>query len=136
VSALVQELNAAADAWPALWRRDHDPGGFQWLDPDDAEHSTYAFLRWDEDGRTVVACVANFTPVPRYGYRVGLPWGGEWQVVVDTDAPAWWGSGARGGAPAVVADETHAWQGQGSSAQFDLPPLAMVWLASTSPPPA
>jgi 1,4-alpha-glucan branching enzyme len=135
VSALVQELNAAADAWPAIWRRDHDPGGFQWLDADDAEHSTYAFLRWDDDGRTVVACIANFTPVPRYGYRVGLPWGGEWQVVVDTDAPAWWGSGARGGAPTLVAEE-HGWQGQGSSVQLDLPPLAMVWLASTSPPAA
>ena len=40
-----------------------------------------AFLRWSADGRQVVACLANFTPVPRDGYRVGLPWGGEWRVL-------------------------------------------------------
>ena len=46
----------------------------------------YAFLRWSADGREVVACIANFTPVPREGYRVGLPWAGEWEVLLDTNA--------------------------------------------------
>jgi 1,4-alpha-glucan branching enzyme len=134
VSALVHDLNRADDTWPALWRRDHDPEGFQWLDPDDAESSVYSFLRWDAEGRTVVACVANFTPVPRPGYHIGLPWGGEWQVILDTDAPAWWGSGSRGDATIVTAVDGAAWHGQGSSAHVDLPPLGMVWLASASPP--
>ena len=48
--------------------------------------ASYGFLRWSADGRQVVACVANFTPVPRDGYRVGLPWGGEWRVLLDTNA--------------------------------------------------
>ena len=60
--------------WPALYERDHEPTGFQWLDADDADHSMYAFLRWGYAGGTAVACIANFTPVPRPGYRVGLPW--------------------------------------------------------------
>jgi 1,4-alpha-glucan branching enzyme len=133
ISDLVHTLNRAADTWPALWRRDHDPEGFEWLDADDAEHSTFAFLRWDAGGATALACVANFTPVPRPGYRVGLPWGGRWEVVVDTDVPAFGGSGMRGVAPSVQADTGHAWQGQGSSAVLDLPPLAVVWLAAPSP---
>jgi 1,4-alpha-glucan branching enzyme len=130
---LVRTLNAAADAWPAIWSRDHDPGGFQWLDADDADHSTYAFLRWDVAGRTAVACVANFTPVPRPGYRVGLPWGGEWQVALDTDAPAFWGSGFRPAEPSVRADDDAPWQGQPCSGSVDLPPLSMLWLAARSP---
>ena len=44
----------------------------------------------------LVACIANFTPVPRSGYLVGLPWAGEWEVLVDTDSPAWGGSGYAG----------------------------------------
>jgi 1,4-alpha-glucan branching enzyme len=125
-------LNRAADAWPAVWARDHDPGGFQWLDADDAANSTYAFLRWDRDGRSALACVANFTPVPRRRYRMGLPWGGDWQVVVDTDSPAFWGSGARG-ADAVVSAADEPWQGQSCSVDIDLPPLGMVWLGAASP---
>ena len=133
VRDLVHTLNRAADTWPAVWRRDHDPEGFQWLEPDDAEHSVYAFLRWDADGRTAVACTANFTPVPRPDYRVGLPWAGDWQVVIDTDAPAFGGSGARGVVPTVAATDAEPWQGQPASAVLDLPPLAVVWLAAPSP---
>ncbi|MEX2626905.1 MAG: 1,4-alpha-glucan branching protein GlgB [Ilumatobacteraceae bacterium] len=133
VRDLLHALNRAADTWPALWRRDHDPEGFQWLEADDAANSIYAFLRWDDGGATAVACIANLTPVPRPGYRVGLPWGGEWQVVLDTDVPAFGGSGARGLAPTVRADDDAAWQGQHRSAVIDLPPLAVVWLAAPSP---
>jgi 1,4-alpha-glucan branching enzyme len=126
---LVQHLNHTADRWPALWRRDDDPGGFQWLDPDDAEHSIYAFLRWDEDGRTAVACLANFTPVPRYGYRLGVPWGGSWEVVADTDETRFWGSGARGTATPLDATAGD-WQGQPWSVIVDLPPLAVLYVAA------
>jgi 1,4-alpha-glucan branching enzyme len=96
VRDVLQTINAASDAWPALWRRDSDPGGFQWLDANDADHSLYAFVRWDTDGDDAVVCIANFTPLARPGYRVGLPWAGEWQVVLDTDSGAFWGSGHRG----------------------------------------
>ena len=80
VHDLVRDAQPTADEWPALWCRDTDPGGFQWLDADDAAHSLYAFIRWGAGGASAVACIANFTPVPRPGYRVGLPWAGDWTV--------------------------------------------------------
>jgi 1,4-alpha-glucan branching enzyme len=132
VHDLVVHLNRVADGWPALWRRDSEPGGFQWLDADDAEHSMYAFVRWDLDGVAAVACVANFTPVPRPGYRVGLPWGGDWEIVLDTDDAAWWGSAHRGAQTTVTASDEPA-QGCSSSGVLDIGPMSIVWLAARSP---
>ena len=133
VRDLLATLNAEADRWPAVWERDHDATSFQWLDADDAENSVYGFLRWAHEGNHAIACIANFTPVPRPGYRVGLPWGGEWQVVVDTDAATFGGSGAPAGRAPVVAGTELAWQGQPASAQVDLPPLGVLWLARHRP---
>jgi 1,4-alpha-glucan branching enzyme len=132
VHDLLAELNRIADECPALWRRDTDPAGFQWLDADDAAHSLFAYLRWDVGGAAAVVGIANFTPVPRPGYRVGLPWGGPWEVVLDTDDPAWWGSGHRGGAVAVTGT-AEPWQQLGSSAVVDVGPMSVVWLAARSP---
>ena len=130
---LLIDLNRVAADHPAMWERDHQPTGFQWLDADDAENSVYAFLRWGHAGASAVACAANFTPVPRPGYRVGLPWPGEWTVVFDSDAPAYNGSGFRGGATTVDATTSVAWQGQPASAMVDLPPLGVVLLAASEP---
>ena len=143
VHDLIQSMNTTSDEWPALWRRDTDPAGFQWLDANDAQHSIFAFTRWGDDGASAVVCVVNFTPVPRPGYQVGLPWGGEWHIVLDTDSPQWWGSGHRGidtnsiaagEEPIDIAmgtDQPH--QGQSSSAIVDVGPLSTLWLAARSP---
>jgi 1,4-alpha-glucan branching enzyme len=133
VRDLLAELNRVAKAWRSLWERDHEPTGFQWLDADDAMHSVYAFLRWGHAGGQAVACVANFTPVPRPGYRVGLPWAGEWEVLVDSDAGQFGGSGYRGAAPTVSATADVAWQSQPVSALIDLPPLGVTWLGAVRP---
>jgi 1,4-alpha-glucan branching enzyme len=133
VHDLLAEMSRVADAFPALWRRDTDPAGFQWLDAEDAAHSMFSFLRWDDHGAGAVACIANFTPVPRPGFRVGLPWIGEWEVVLDTDASAWWGSGHRSVGP-VTATTEETWQGQATSALLDVGPMSMVWLASPPRP--
>lgn len=133
VHDLLGAPSSVADAWPALWRRDTDPGGFEWLDADDAAHSLYAFTRWGPDGDHAVVCIANFTPVPRPGYRVGLPWGGEWNVVLDTDDAAWWGSGHRGEEERSVTGSGAAWQSMGASALIDIGPMSMVWLAPKAP---
>jgi len=132
VRDLIVRLNETADAWPALWSRDQEPGGFQWLDANDADHSIFAFVRWDLGGAAAVVCIANFTPVPRPGYLVGLPWAGRWDVVLDTDAVAWDGSGHRGDQAGVIASDV-AWQGCSSSARLDVGPMSMVWLAARSP---
>jgi 1,4-alpha-glucan branching enzyme len=131
VQELVRALNRVTTAWPALWQRDHDPAGFLWLEADDALHSTYAFLRWSANGHQVVACLANFTPVPRDGYRVGLPWGGEWEVLLDTNA-TWFGGTGYGGVRSVWAADQEPHHGQPASAFVTLPPLGVVWLGSTA----
>ncbi|HSL74581.1 MAG TPA: 1,4-alpha-glucan branching protein GlgB [Ilumatobacteraceae bacterium] len=133
VHDLLGALNDAADRCPALWRRDSDPEGFQWLDADDADHSLYAFVRWDVDGRSAVVCIANFTPVARPGYRVGLPWGGPWEVEVDTDDARWWGSGHRDEDRRSVTGTDEAWQSLGSSAVLDVGPMSVIWLGASSP---
>ena len=73
-----------------------------------------------------VACVANLTPVPRYGYRIGLPAPGRWRELLNTDAVEWGCSGV-GNYGAVVADEM-PWHGQRWSAAITLPPLGVLWL--------
>jgi 1,4-alpha-glucan branching enzyme len=132
VERLVRSLNKGAVDWPAVWERDRDPMGFQWLDADDADRSIYSFLRWGGHGANAVAVAANFTPVPREGERLGVPWAGEWTLVVDSDAVTFGGSGFGGERRVVVATD-EPWQGQPASLQFDLPPLAAVWWASQRP---
>lgn len=133
IAALITDLNSVADRWPALWVRDDDPGGFQWLAADENAVSVYAFIRWDRHGRSALICVANLTPVPRPGFRLGAPWGGRWELVLDTDAEPYGGSGRLEGRTGIEADDDIAWQGQGSSLVLDLPPLAVVVLGALSP---
>jgi len=134
VRDMLRELNRLEAAHPALWSADTVPAGFTWLDADDRVNSVYAFLRTGPGGvaaagaggrEGVVACVANLTPVPRHGYRLGLPTGGRWVDVLNTDDERWGGSGV--GQPEVTADGT-PWQGQPDSAVLTLPPLAVRWL--------
>ena len=129
VQELVRSLNRVAKEWTALGEQDHVPGGFQWLDADDAEHSMFSFLRWSTDGKEVVACAANLTPVAREGYRIGLPWAGEWQVLLDTNATYFGGTGS-GGSRSAWAGDDEPHQGQPASAFLTIPPLAVLWLGS------
>jgi 1,4-alpha-glucan branching enzyme len=124
VRDLLRELNRVEAERPALWAADTTPAGFAWLDADDRESSVYAFLRLGAD--QVVAVVANLTPVPRHGYRLGLPHEGRWVDVLNTDDERWGGSGVV--QPEVATDGT-PWQGQRDSAVLTLPPLAVRWLA-------
>ena len=126
VQDLLRELNRVAAEHPALWALDTEPVGFSWIDADDADNSVFAFLRTDGDDQVV--CVGNLTPVPRHGYRIGLPGVGSWHDILNTDEERWGGSGMT--QPPVVAEET-PWQGQSHSAVLTLPPLAIRWLAPT-----
>jgi 1,4-alpha-glucan branching enzyme len=128
VRQLVHSLNHTAAAWPALFERNHEPSGFQWLEADDMERSVFAFMRWSADSRQAVVCIANFTPVPRHDYVVGLPWAGWWHCLINSDDPRFGGSG-HAGVPGVEA-ERMAWHGQPASARISLPPLGVVWLGA------
>ena len=124
VQALVRDLNRLYRSLPALHRGDAGAGGFRWLDPDDAERSVYSWLRLGGPGDAPVVVVANFTPVARPGYRIGLPAPGQWTEILNTDS-ATYGGGNRGNLGKVAAEPV-AWHGQAQSAEVMLPPLSVV----------
>ena len=107
----------------------HDVGldGFEWVDANDDDNSVYTFLRKGETPEEVVLVVFNCTPVPRHDYRVGVPFGGLWREILNTDAGAFGGSGM-GNLGAVTAEEIpcHA---RPASLRLTLPPLAALYLA-------
>jgi 1,4-alpha-glucan branching enzyme len=137
VQSLVRDLNRVYRVNDALWAIDADPSGFLWLEPNDAENNVVAFCRLADPGRSdggVLACVANLSPVPREGYRVGLPRAGRWLELLNTDAAAY-GGGNVGNLGGVDA-ETLPWHGQPFSASLTLPPLGVVWLAPDGSSPS
>jgi len=122
----VADLNRYYCSQPALHQRDFTPDGFEWIDSCDSDNSVLTFLRRPADGPPVlVAC--NFTPLPRYGYRVGVPLAGGWTEVLNSDAAIYGGSGV--GNMGRVAAEPVAWHGRPQSLPLTLPPLATVILA-------
>ncbi len=126
VQRWVRDLNALYRSTAALHELDFTAAGFRWLDCVDAQLSVISFLRLDSSGAAVlVAC--NFTPVPRSGYRLGVPHGGRWRECLNSDALDYGGSGQGnlGGLEAVdSAAHGHPW-----SLLLHLPPLAVVVLA-------
>ena len=69
--------------YPALYELDYEPGGFQWMDPDDAEESIVSFARFGRNGNNLLF-VINFTPVERKEYRLGTPCGGSYELLLDS----------------------------------------------------
>jgi len=127
IQELVRDLNMRYREEPALWEVDFEPAGFRWLEPNDADANVIAFLRRSRDGMRTVACVCNFSPVPRLSYRVGLPTGGRWVELLNTDDQRY-GGGGSGNADGIQA-ETKPWHDQPFSAELTLPPLGVLWLA-------
>ena len=123
--ALVGDLNRAYSSMPAMWELDNSPEGFEWIDANDAGNNVFSWLRWGSDG-SVMACVANFSAVPHEGYRLGLPFSGEWTEVINTDALAYGGSGVGNMGKVFAWDDE--WHGRPASASLVLPPLGVVWL--------
>ena len=131
VQHLVRDLNAGYRATPALWQRDFTPDGFRWLDAGNADQNVISFLRYDGEGRCGICCVANFSPMPRDNFRVGLPHDGFWKEILNTDAETYGGTntGNMGG----VTAEADGWHGQPFSAVMTLPPLGVLWFAPGEP---
>jgi len=122
VRRLVRDLNNVYRHFPALHELDHDGDGFEWIVHDDADQSVFAFVRRSRDGAFVVA-VCNFTPVPRVGYRLGVPFAGSYREIINTDGAVYGGSGVGNG---VVESEPVAWHGKADSLSVSLPPLGTV----------
>ena len=124
VQSLVRDLNRLYTSRSALHRRDHDGSGFEWIDADDADGSTLAFLRKDDEGRLLLV-VCNFTPVPRHAHRVGVPRGGLWREVFNSDSD-FYGGGNLGNGPAPLATQAPGAHGRSQALSLTLPPLALM----------
>ena len=131
VHSVVADLNRIYASHPALWTRDAEGSGFHWIDANDAGNNTFSFLRWgperDSGGESVIACVTNFAGVPHENYRIGLPYGGEWIELLNTDAEMYGGSGVGNLGSVTAEDRPH--HGQVASATLRVPPLGTLWLA-------
>ncbi len=125
VQDLVRDLNRLYRDEPALHELDNQPGGFEWIDCSDAAASVISFIRRGQSTDDVILAVFNWTPVPRWGYRVGVPGPGFWTEILNTDAACYGGSniGNRGG----VYAEFIPMHRQRYSVSLNLPPLAAVF---------
>ena len=111
-----------------LWEQDFSWQGFQWLCADDAQANCAAFLRWSKAGR-FLAVLCNFSPVHRDGYRIGVPVPGRYEVLLNTDAGIFGGTGLGDKEP--LKSEYISCHGQEQSVAVDLPPMSAVILACT-----
>ncbi|OUM08599.1 1,4-alpha-glucan branching enzyme [Pseudomonas syringae] len=125
VKQLVSDLNRIYRDEKALHELDADPDGFQWLIGDDMANSVFAYLRKGREGDPVLV-VVNMTPVPREGYRVGVPLPGAWTELLNTDAETYAGSNFGNGGE--VHSEDKPAHGKPASVTLNLPPLAVLIL--------
>ena len=124
VQTWVGDLNRVYRAEPALYERDFDAAGFEWIDCNDAQTSVLSFLRKGSNTAAPVVAIANFTPVPRHNYIVGVPRAGTWTELLNSDASRYGGSGM-GNLGAVEASPVPA-HGRPRSLTITLPPLALL----------
>jgi 1,4-alpha-glucan branching enzyme len=122
----VEQLNRVYRSESSLHWFDNDPKGFEWVDCNDAPMSVISLLRKGKDNENPILIACNFTPVPRVGYMVGVPTGGYWKELLNSDAREYGGSGSgnMGGADALP-EETH---GRPYSLRLTLPPLGALFL--------
>ncbi len=125
VQAWMEQLNRLYRGEPAMHVLDNNPAGFEWVDCNDNANSTISLLRKSESPQDTVLVVCNFTPVPRVGYRIGVPHGGYWRELLNSDAREYAGSGM-GNLGGVHAEEipTH---GRPFSLKLTLPPLSALF---------
>ncbi|MFP4687234.1 MAG: 1,4-alpha-glucan branching protein GlgB [bacterium] len=122
----VSDLNAFYKDNQFFWQNDFDGRGFEWVDFHDAENSVISFIRRDPESGEHALFVFNFTPVPRYDYRVGLPENREYREIFNSDWPQFWGSGVENKQPVYASRQN--WNNRPYSATVTLPPLGMTVL--------
>ena len=124
VQRWVKDLNSLYKSEPALYELDFSNEGFQWIDFHNWEQSTISFMRKGKDDSPMMLVACNFTPIPRYNYRVGVPFGGYWKEVLNSDAEVYEGSG-HGNAGGMDASPTPS-HGMYHSLTLTLPPLGIL----------
>jgi len=124
----VRDLNTLYRGDPTLHELDTSPEGFRWIDANDSEQSVLSLIRKGHSTDARLLIVANFTPIPRTNYRVGVPAAGHWDEILNGDAPLYGGSG-QGNIGGVLTTPVAA-HGHPQSLNLTLPPLALIALRS------
>ncbi len=127
----VRDLNLLMRHEPALHKHDFHADGFEWVDCHDSDQSVISFLRRGDAGDSPILVALNFTPVPRYNYRVGVDVPGKWTEVLNSDSTAYWGSGV--GNMGCIATTDQPSHGKSHSLSLTIPPLGAVFLKSPAP---
>ena len=120
----LRDLNTLYRGQPSLYEQDFDSSGFAWMDCNDAQRSVISFIRRGRRPNQALLFACNFTPVPRFNYRIGVPRGGHWKELLNSDAPLYGGSG-QGNLGGVEAAPLPI-HGQPFSLNVTLPPLGIV----------
>ena len=124
VQLLLKDLNELYKSTPALYSRDNEPGGFQWINGADADRNVLTFVRWDTEGNPLV-CAVNFSGGPHKDYALGVPSTGAWTEVLNTDSEEYGGSGVLNGGTLAAEDE--GIDGQPATLTVTLPPLGAAY---------
>ena len=131
VQLLTKDLNEIYSSTPALYERDNEPGGFQWINGGDADRNVLTFIRWDKDGNPLV-CAINFSGGPHVGYELGVPAAGAWVEVLNTDAETYGGSGVLNAGPLTATNQ--GLDGQPATLTVTLPPLGAAYFKPSAVP--
>jgi 1,4-alpha-glucan branching enzyme len=121
----IGDLNRLYRDYSALYELDCSADGFSWVDADDADRSIFSFCRFARNGETILV-VLNFTPVPQYDYRVGVPHAGKFVELLNSDAEIYGGSNIGNLGDIAVQDESQ--HGRPNSVVVNVPPLGMLVL--------
>ena len=124
----VRDLNRLYSKEPAMHELDFSMGGFEWIDCQDWEQSIISFIRKNKDAGEIMLVVCNFTSVPRHNYRIGVPRGGFWEEVLNSDSEIYGGSGC-GNYGGVEASPIPV-HGRNLSISIMLPPLSVLFFKS------
>jgi 1,4-alpha-glucan branching enzyme len=130
LARFVQDVNRLYRENPALHQLDFEAHGFRWVDANDSEQSVLSFLRRGRDPGQQVLAAFNFTPVPRHGYRLGVPEGGFWREILNSDADVY-GGGGQGNLGGVESEPT-PWHGMPNQLTVSIPPLGAVFFENSA----
>jgi 1,4-alpha-glucan branching enzyme len=122
----LRDLNRLYQQEPSVSEMDNDPEGFSWIDCHDSDNSVISFMRRSKKEEDTLVFICNFTPVPRHGYRLGVPYEGEYFELINSDADRYGGSGLENKQP--MPSGPIYWQSCPHSILLTLPPLSTVVL--------
>ena len=123
IQAVIRDLNQIYKTYPALYEKQFSAEGFQWIDYGDGENSVLTYIRKGHDAKNDLFIACNFTPVPRTGYRIGMPRAGTIREIFNSDDQKYGGSGMHN---KVLKIGKTPWHGRDRSVEITIPPLAVV----------